>query len=385
MSDVLDASDLDRYIGIPLAENRLVEPVHVNDIRRWAQAMRHPNPLYYDADYAAEGRFGQIVAPQSFTIVTNGNQGFRPAVQGTIPNSHQLFGGDEWWFYGPRIVPGDTMTTVQIMQGYRIVETSFAGATVIQKGDNHYVNQRGEPVAVQRSTAIRYIASEARDRASLLDQEEHDWSDEELAAIFKEREAYVASIRELGHDPRPFESVSEGDQLQPKVIGPHSHISFATEWRAYTMNVWKALDTRDLVGPNIVGLTAEMTRFTENAEWDPEFADGAYFGAPRGHLFDKYARWIGMPRAYGYGASMGAWIIDFLSTWAGEWGFVSHTTTQYRGPALVGDVTYVRGEVSAREDGVRPGYGQVTVDFQVLNQRDELLVKGQGDVLLPRS
>ena len=35
---------------------------------------------------------------------------------------------------------------------------------------------------------------------------------------------------------------------------------------------------------------------------------------------DRYAQRIGMPRAYGYGASMGAWVLDYLTNWAGEWG-----------------------------------------------------------------
>ena len=240
----LDTSDLDRYVGVPLQVNRLLEPVSVDDIRRWAQAMRHPNPLYYDAAYAGESRFGAIVAPQSFTIVTNAGQGFAPAAVGKIPDSHQLFGGDDWWFYGPRVAAGDTMTTVQMMHGYRVVDTEFAGPTVFQRGDSHYSNQRGEPVALQRSTSIRYMASAARSNSSLLDQEEPDWSDEQLAGIFKEREKYVASIRSLGHGPRTWASVSEGDQLTTKVIGPHSHVSFATEWRAYTMNLWAARSRR---------------------------------------------------------------------------------------------------------------------------------------------
>jgi acyl dehydratase len=380
----LDTSDLDRYVGVPLAVNRLVEPVTVNDIRRWAQAMRLPNPLYYDAEYAAASRFGGIVAPQSFTIVTNAGHGFAPANVGTIPNSHQLFGGDDWWFYGPRIAPGDTMTTTQMMHGYRVSNTKFAGPTAFQRGDNHYANGRGEPVALQRSTSIRYLAANARNNASLAERDEPDWSNEDLARIFAERKAYVDSITSLGHDPRTWQSVSEGDELAVKVIGPHSHISFATEWRAYTMNLWGgSVVTERLLGESDAGNTPEMTAFVENKAWDPEFADGGYYGGARGHLFDKYAQWIGMPRSYGYGASMGAWIIDFLSTWAGEWGFVAHTASQYRGPALVGDVTYVNGTVTGKSQSSKPGQGQVSIDFVVKSHRDEVMVKGSGDVLLP--
>ncbi len=52
------------------------------------------------------------------------------------------------------------------------------------------------------------------------------------------------------------------------------------------------------------------------------------------HLFPQWARKIGMPRGYGYGASMGAWVTDYLAGWAGEHGMVAHSIANYRGPAL---------------------------------------------------
>ena len=52
-----------------------------------------------------------------------------------------------------------------------------------------------------------------------------------------------------------------------------------------------------------------------------------------------------MPRGYGYGASMGAWVIDYVAAWAGEWGYVTHSNAQYRNPAFTGDATFITGEV----------------------------------------
>ena len=59
----------------------------------------------YDEEYAAESRFGELVAPQSFAVCTDDSHGAAPAIQGNIPGTHMLFGGDEWWFFGPRIEP----------------------------------------------------------------------------------------------------------------------------------------------------------------------------------------------------------------------------------------------------------------------------------------
>jgi acyl dehydratase len=361
------------------------EPVHVNDIRRWAQAMHHPNRLFYDDEYAAESRFGGIVAPQSFTVNCVSGHGARPATFGHIPESHMLFGGDEWWFFGPRIRPGDRLTVDFMVFDYRKTSTRFAGPTVIQRGDNHYTNDRGEKVALQRSGAVRYRPAAARETASFSGQEsETEMGEDEQARILKEREAYIATIIALGHDPRSWNSVSEGDELPVKVIGPHSIISFATEWRAYTFNTWEAMDRIDFFPNADSGFTQEMSVPAENAKWDPEFADGAYYGAARGHLNDRFARRIGMPKAYGYGASMGAWIIDFLSTWAGEWGSVEHCNSQYRGPAFVGDATYFRGTVTGKSDAPDPSQGRVHIEYVMANQADSVLAKGSGEVLLPR-
>jgi hypothetical protein len=65
----LDTTDV--WIGKPLGGEALKDPIHPNDIRRWPRGMQNPNPLYYDEEYAAQGRFGRLVAPQSFAGCTD--------------------------------------------------------------------------------------------------------------------------------------------------------------------------------------------------------------------------------------------------------------------------------------------------------------------------
>src|SRR5687767_8026988 len=67
----LDTSDIDQFLGKPIESSTLREPLSNNDIRRWAHAMHYPNLLHYDPDYAAAGRWGRLVAPQSFPIVAD--------------------------------------------------------------------------------------------------------------------------------------------------------------------------------------------------------------------------------------------------------------------------------------------------------------------------
>ena len=76
----IDTSDLDRYLGKTMGGGQLREPIGVNDIRRFVQGMQYANPLHYDADYAAAGRFGRIVAPQSFSVGCDIGHGAMPSV-----------------------------------------------------------------------------------------------------------------------------------------------------------------------------------------------------------------------------------------------------------------------------------------------------------------
>jgi hypothetical protein len=54
-----DTGHVDPWIGVPLGGGQMQDPVAPNDIRRWAQALQNPNPLYVDETYAAEGRRGR--------------------------------------------------------------------------------------------------------------------------------------------------------------------------------------------------------------------------------------------------------------------------------------------------------------------------------------
>lgn len=374
----LDTRDVDRWIGVPLGGGQMKEPVTATDIRRWVQGMQNPNPLHYDEEYAAASRWGRLVAPQSFAVCTSDSHGAGPAIQGHLPGSHMLFGGDEWWFHGPPIEPGDRITLERMLFDYEVRETKFAGPTMFSRGDTTYIRQTGEVVAKQRSTSIRYLVEEARKRAVFAQAAEPVWGAEELAALEEQKRAYYATFLDLGHGKRT--GVEVGQRLPARPIGPHTIASFTTECRAFLMSVWGAF--RDDGGPSSLyqsGWLPEMARDLEGAKRDPTLADGLYHGPSRGHVQEQYAQRIGMPRGYGYGASMGAWILDYLANWVGEHGWIVHSNARYRAPALTGDVTWLNGAVRDLADGGRLAVVEVTMT----NQRDEVLANAAAEVRLP--
>ncbi len=381
-SITFDTTDVDRHVGKPVGGGQLKDPVVTNDVRRWAQGMQYPNPLHYDEAFAAQTRFGGIVAPQSFTICCDIGHGAGPAIVGSIPGTHMIFGGDEWWFHGPRVVPGDLLRMQRRFHDYKVTQTKFAGPTMFSRGDTLYRNQRGELVAKQRSTAVRYLAEEAR-RLGFFEQTAPRpvWTDDALAAVEETRLAWVRSNRD-GATPA-WSAVEAGATLPQRVLGPHSIASFATEWRAYTFTVWGSNYHEGPEHLQDAGWLPEMERNLEAAEEDPALGDGLYRGPSRGHADQEHAQLIGMPRGYGYGASMGAWVLDYVAYWAGHDGFVRHSNVQYRFPAFEGDATYLDATVTGKRVDDTLGAALVTLDVVMTTQDGAVMAKGPVEVQLP--
>jgi acyl dehydratase len=378
----LDTSPVDPWIGVPLGGQQFKEPFQTNDIRRFVQGTANANPLYFDEEYAAQSRFGRIVAPQSYFGGGPGT-GATPAIQGSIPGTHMLFGGDEFWFFGPRVFPGDKLRLERMLFDYKVANTTFAGPTMFSRGDTVYYNQHGESIARQRSTSIRYLAENAVRLGSFDSQTEDPvWTEEELEALEIEKVEYIKSFLALGHGKRFWKDVKVGDELPRRPIGPHSVQTFTTESRT-DVGGWGAYYQDG--GPSSTmeaGWLPIMSRNEERAKINPGAGDGLVFGPSRGHVQPKYARVIGMPRGYGYGATMGAWVNDYLSNWAGEWGSILHVDTQYRNPAFTGDLTYQMGEVTEKTVDEQ-GRNIAVVRHVMTNQHGTTMARGIAEIILP--
>ncbi len=356
----LDLSDVEPRVGKLVGGGQLWEPCTAMDIRRWVMAMDYPNPIHWDQEFARNSKFGGIVAPQSFAVGLDYGHGVQPACVGRIPGSHLIFGGEEWWFYGHRIRPGDKLFQERRFHDYKVTDTKFAGPTMFSRGDTTHTNQNGTLVARERSTAIRYLAAEAERRGMFQNQ---------------------ATMR--------FEEVQVGDRLPRRVLGPHSIASFATEYRAFLFNIWGSFEWVSPAGVKDPWINQDPGWIEgfgfdeEGARIDPRKRDGLYLGPSRGHVDGQKGVSVGIPRAYGYGATMGAWALDYLGFWAGNDGMVRHSKMQFRGPSFEGDVTYVDGEVAAKEAESAFGVPLVSVKVRMTNQEGVVLVDGVAELELP--
>jgi len=384
----LDLSDLDKWVGKPVVFAELWDPCNATDIRRWVMAMDYANPIHWDEEFARNSRFGGIVAPQSFAVAMDYGHGCHPACVGKIPGSHLIFGGEEWWFYGAPVRPGDKLFQKRRFDGYDVKDTSFAGPTVFTRGDTEHRNQNGVLVARERATAIRYLREEANKRAVYGKEKASPkrWDKDELAEIHKLRYEWILSNRE-GHSPA-YGDVKVGDKLPRRVIGPHTITTFVTEYRAFRQNIWGTWRwnvPEDAYDPakEDAGFAEDMTYDHDARKIDPRMGDGLYHGPSSGHLNLEKASNIGMGGMYGYGASMNAWHVDYVAYWAGHNGFVWHSKTQFRSPAFEGDVTYVDGEIVEKIDKSPFGVPVVRVQVAMTTQTGEVILKGTADVELP--
>jgi len=384
----LDTSDVDRWIGKPIVFAEFWDPCNATDIRRWVQAMDYANPLHWDENFARNSKFGGIVAPQSFTVAMDYGHGCHPSCVGKIPGSHLIFAGEEWWFYGTPVRPGDKLVQERSFAGYRVSQTGFAGPTMFADGDTVHRNQHGALVAKERATSIRYLIEEANKR-KVYDKENRtikSWTKDELEAVNKARLDWIMSNRE-GKSPR-FSEVSVGDTLPRRAIGPHSRVTFALECRAHRQNIWGTWRwnaPEGVVDPATedAGFASDMTYDFEARKFDPRQGDGLFHGPSSGHINADKAEKVGMGGVYGYGSSMNAWHLDTIAYWAGHEGYIWHSKTQFRSPAFEGDVTWVDCEIIEKKEQSAYGCPVVTVQSKMTTQDGETILKGVAEVELP--
>jgi acyl dehydratase len=382
----LDLSDVVRRVGKPVGAGQVIPACTETDIRRWVQALDYPNPIHWNDEFARSSPFGRLVAPQSFAVCADYGHGAVPSCVGKIPGSHLIFGGEEWWFFGSHVFPGDQLFQERLFHSYKLTETKFAGPTLFSNGDTIHRNQHGALVAKERATSIRYNAAEAAKRGVYNSQQNgpKQWTREELEQIYRIRHQWIVSNRE-GRTPH-YEEVKVGDRLPRRVIGPHTIVTFANEYRAFMFNPWgnyrwvRPDDPDAWIGDEDAGFTEGFAYDYEAAKIDPRLRDGLHTGPSSGHINIDRAGKIGMFRAYGYGATMGGWFHDYVAYWAGHEGFIWHSKSQYRSPAFEGDVSFFDGEVVEKIDNSPYGCPVVVVQVSITDQTATKLVVATAEV-----
>jgi acyl dehydratase len=151
MANKVVTDEVRKQIG-KTGEARTYE-VERGHIRRFAEAIGDPNPLFNDEEHARRTRFGGMIAPPTFYRSMGS-----PIPNVELPSMGAAFrgldGGSEWEYF-EAIRPGDRITVQSKLADLRESEGRL-GPMVFITIETSYTNQFGKLCATQRSTAIRY-------------------------------------------------------------------------------------------------------------------------------------------------------------------------------------------------------------------------------------
>jgi acyl dehydratase len=140
-----------RRKAIGIEAQPLVLEVEKGHVKRFAEAVGDPNPLWCDDAVARKSHHGGIVAPPTFLRAARVE---RPMLPFDLPFTRTLDGGSEWEYFEP-IRAGDTITAKAHVAD--IIERSGRlGPMLITTIEHTYTNQLDEVVATQLTTYIRY-------------------------------------------------------------------------------------------------------------------------------------------------------------------------------------------------------------------------------------
>jgi acyl dehydratase len=333
-------------------------------VLRFAEGIGDDNPLWTDAEYAASGPYGGVIAPPSFIF----------ACLGSVQVGWRGLGGfhaeTNVEFFAP-IKVGDTIKARVWFDGFDgpIDTSQFGGRRIKDYLRQEYWNQDGELVARFICSRMRFERSEMQKRRESRKIElPHPWTDEQLAGI----EDDILAEQPRGALPRYWEDVEVGDELDTITKGPIG----LTDEIAYVASGAAPI-------PRLSAHGVALRRYKKHPKWafrDPNTM--ALEPVYSVHYNDYAAKMQGAQIAYDVGIQRTCWQIHSLTHWMGDAGFVKHIHGQYRSHVYLSDVVRLGGKVVAKEVDAA-GDHIVKIATWAWNQRDQNVMPGSAVVQLP--
>ena len=130
----------------------LTTDIEAGAIRKFAEAISDPNPLYRDEAAARHSRHGGIIAPPTFLRSVAIERMELPAG----PSLERTLDAGSEWEYFELIRPGDRITTVTRLVDLTERTSKAIGQMLIVSYETTYTNQLGQVAAKQRTAFIHY-------------------------------------------------------------------------------------------------------------------------------------------------------------------------------------------------------------------------------------
>jgi len=144
-------------IGKPLGEPQIFE-VERGAIRRFADAVDDPNPLYHDVEYAKNSKYGEMIAPLGFHgwPIKGGLMEMMGSIIAPILNAGYpviVDAGLELESFVP-IRAGDILSSHSTMINIVEKTTKSGKGMLILTTEMNFLNQNGDKALVERSSII---------------------------------------------------------------------------------------------------------------------------------------------------------------------------------------------------------------------------------------
>lgn len=333
-------------------------------IRNYANAVGDPNPLWRDPGYARGTRWGGIIAPPVFvnTIAYATAAGRGPEGGLRLPGFNNMAGGNRYEFSGV-IRPGDEFRIIDKYLGAEEIPVKDRPYRLfLESGQRTYINQRDEVVAVAIGRAVitgmpPYVAE---DKAQLYqDRKRHHFTKEELDVVYRQLDEQLSGVNRRGKEILYWEDVKEGEQLKPLAKGPVDTCDVCasmTFWMDYAFAIkWAVMRTE-----------------LQHHPIDPE--TGAYRYRRDWHIDEALARLMGMPYPFLDGVHAELLLTHLVTDWMGDDGFVKALDFQNRNIMIIGDVYWLKGEVTRKY----VENGEHLVDLKLVQENQDGLVCAKG-------
>lgn len=306
----------------------------LDNIRHYARGYGDDNPLYTNPSYAADTNWGGMIAPPTwlFTVDTT-------IVAPKLAGLQWIYAGTEFEFHEPVFV-GDEFT-VSVQQ--TSVERKSGEAVdefLLQQGDIEYYNQNDELVATATGRTLRTPRPDSspdddggrsEDEATIRQHRQpKQWTKDELSEL----EDLILDQSRRGEETRYWETVSDGDEIEPRIKGPLSVTDMICWYMGWGSPVYFPHEL----------YVKERQRHPSEAFRRPD--TGIYEHPAMGHLDPSVAAGIGVPRAYDVGQQRLAWAAHSVTDWMGDDGFLKHFDIELNGMNYLGEVTYCKGMVT---------------------------------------
>ena len=292
----------------------------VDNLRRYSDGVGDYNPLFRSPEYAATGRYEELVAAPTFLYaVTLGVvAGETGAINRARVNTQYLpvnYAGAEIDFIRP-IWRDDTVTATETVGETMRKTSSRIGPINFNTGLVEFTNQRKEVVATIKTLMARY-----QNTGGTLEYDREAKTPTQRTIV--PADPLVFERNRQGNDVLHWEDVVEGDELDPLQKGTYS----VTELFLFTHGV--------------LG-TGRSTRAALSAEGSTDLGGGGRFDE------EHAQKRRNMPGQFDYGPQRVCWLAQAATDWMGDHGTLRKLHASIRHPNVVGDTNTVVGTVNKK-------------------------------------